>query len=45
METVTLTLSSLLLHSEDITKYPISKISSLTKIKIQPSTFPKKHTW
>lgn len=30
--------------SEDITAYPVSKNSSLTEIKIQWSTFPKKYT-
>lgn len=29
--------------SEAITKYPISKNSLLTEIKIQSSTFPKKY--
>lgn len=30
--------------SEDITKYPISKNSSLIDIKIQSPIFPKKYT-
>lgn len=31
------------LVSEDVTKYPISNTSSLTKIKIQLSIFPKQY--